>query len=37
VWQTIPGEDGEQLLHAVGRYIDRLERRGGEWRIAHVR
>jgi hypothetical protein len=21
--------------HVVGRYLDRLERRGGEWRIAH--
>ena len=36
VWQTIPDEGGgEQLLHVLGRYIDRLERRGGEWRIAH--
>jgi len=35
VWQTIPDEGGEQLLHVLGRYVDRLERRDGEWRIAH--
>jgi hypothetical protein len=35
VWQTISDEGGEQLLHVLGRYVDRVERRGGEWRIAH--
>lgn len=28
-----PGEDGE-LSMSVGRYVDRFERRNGEWRIA---
>lgn len=28
-----PGDDGE-LSMSVGRYVDRFERRGGEWRIA---
>lgn len=29
------GADGEMASHVfVGRYLDRLERRGGEWRIA---
>lgn len=35
VWQTLADEAGEQLLHVLGRYVDRLERRGGGWRIAH--
>ena len=30
------GEDGQIELFA-GRYVDRFERRGGEWRIAHRR
>jgi hypothetical protein len=29
-------EDGREVVdQAAGRYIDRFERRGGEWRIAH--
>ena len=27
-------DGSERMLQAIGRYIDRLERRGGEWRIA---
>lgn len=36
VWQTMSGRDGEEVvLHALGRYLDQMERRNGEWRIAH--
>jgi ketosteroid isomerase-like protein len=35
VWQTMDRDGREHTLHALGRYVDRMERRGGEWRIAH--
>jgi len=35
VWQTMDRGGEEHTLHALGRYIDSMERRGGEWRIAH--
>ena len=35
VWQTMDRDGQEHTLHALGRYIDRMERRTGEWRIAH--
>ena len=35
VWQTMDRGGAEHTLHALGRYVDRMERRGGEWRIAH--
>jgi ketosteroid isomerase-like protein len=28
-------DGAERVLQALGRYVDRLERRDGEWRIAH--
>lgn len=28
-------DEGRQWIEGQGRYIDRFERRGGEWRIAH--
>lgn len=33
----LPGADGagDTFMVAAGRYLDRFERRGGEWRIAH--
>jgi len=34
-WQTLEYEGAERMLIAVGRYIDRFEKRAGEWRIAH--
>jgi hypothetical protein len=34
VWQTMDRGGAEHTLHALGRYLDRMERRGGEWRIA---
>lgn len=34
-WQTMPLDGGERILAAVGRYLDRFERREGQWRIAH--
>lgn len=34
-WQTVETGDGERLVHALGRYVDRFERREGEWKIAH--
>jgi hypothetical protein len=34
VWQIDAGEGGERTLQALGRYIDRFERRNGEWKIA---
>jgi hypothetical protein len=35
VWQTMDREGEECVLHALGRYVDRFERRDGEWKIAH--
>jgi hypothetical protein len=35
VWQTLDRGGEEHTLHALGRYVDRMERRAGEWRIAH--
>ena len=32
---SIPRDDGVAEVFAAGRYLDRLERRDGEWRIAH--
>jgi hypothetical protein len=32
---TVPGEDGRQMMVVGGRYLDRFERRSGQWRIAH--
>ena len=32
---VIPAPDGKLDMIAAGRYLDRFERRGGEWRIAH--
>lgn len=34
-WQTIARDRQERLLHAIGRYVDRMEKRNGEWRIAN--
>lgn len=34
-WQTLPVDGEERILAATGRYLDRFERREGEWRIAH--
>jgi hypothetical protein len=35
VWQIRIDGDDEVRFHNVGRYIDRFERRNGEWKIAH--
>ena len=37
VWayHSVPPELGEYDLIAGGRYLDKLEKRGGEWRILH--
>jgi ketosteroid isomerase-like protein len=36
VASLVPNQSGpEALMLAGGRYLDRLERRGGDWRIAH--
>src|SRR5262249_15757964 len=35
VWQLEEHDGEERTLQAIGRYIDRLERRNGEWKIAH--
>jgi hypothetical protein len=32
---TIAGPDGDVLMLAAGRYLDRFERRDGVWKIAH--
>lgn len=32
---AIDGEDGEIFLTVAGRYLDRFERRGGQWKISH--
>jgi hypothetical protein len=34
-WQSLEHEGVERMLVAIGRYVDRFERRSGEWRIAH--
>lgn len=34
-WQTVPLDGRERVLVAVGRYLDRFERRQGTWKIAH--
>jgi 3-phenylpropionate/cinnamic acid dioxygenase small subunit len=36
-WHRIPADDENPVrdLTAQGRYVDRIERRDGEWRIAH--
>ena len=31
----IPSPDGPQHMIAAGRYLDRFEKRNGEWRISH--
>jgi hypothetical protein len=36
-WQTMELDGRERILVAVGRYLDRFERRGADWRIAHRR
>ncbi len=35
VWQSHQVDGREATLHALGRYVDRFEKRDGEWRIAH--
>jgi SnoaL-like domain len=35
VWHSIVHEGQDRIVRASGRYLDRMERRGGEWRIAH--
>lgn len=32
---TLAGPDGDILMLAAGRYLDRFERRGGTWKISH--
>ena len=34
-WQTVPVDGRERILAGLGRYLDRFERRNGQWRIAH--
>jgi hypothetical protein len=36
-WHRIPADDENPVrdLTAQGRYVDRIQRRDGEWRIAH--
>lgn len=34
-WQTMEFEGCERILAGLGRYLDRFERRNGQWRIAH--
>jgi hypothetical protein len=36
-FQTVDTGDGDATRMRAGRYLDRFERRGGEWRIAHRR
>jgi hypothetical protein len=36
-YHEVDGADGPIEMEVGGRYLDRLERRGGEWRIAHRR
>ncbi|OHV30886.1 MULTISPECIES: nuclear transport factor 2 family protein [Pseudofrankia] len=35
VWQSAETEGGDRLVVALGRYVDRFERRAGGWKIAH--
>ncbi|OHV30445.1 MULTISPECIES: nuclear transport factor 2 family protein [Pseudofrankia] len=34
-WQSMETDGEERLLLALGRYVDRFERRDGEWKIAN--
>jgi hypothetical protein len=34
-WQTMQIDGRERILSGLGRYLDRFERRDGQWRIAH--
>jgi hypothetical protein len=34
-WQSMEHEGAERMLVAIGRYVDRFEKRAGEWGIAH--
>ncbi|MGN6498852.1 MAG: nuclear transport factor 2 family protein [Tsuneonella sp.] len=36
-YHEVDGEGGRTDIEVGGRYLDRLEKRGGEWRIAHRR
>lgn len=36
-YHEVPGPDGPQDMEVGGRYLDQLEKRGGEWRVAHRR
>ncbi|MGB3807058.1 MAG: nuclear transport factor 2 family protein [Erythrobacter sp.] len=36
-YHEVAGADGAMEMDVGGRYLDRLEKRGGEWRIAHRR
>lgn len=36
-YHEVDGADGRQEMEVGGRYLDRLEKRDGEWRIAHRR
>jgi ketosteroid isomerase-like protein len=34
-WQSLEYQGTERMLCALGRYVDRFQKRAGEWRIAH--
>jgi hypothetical protein len=34
-WQTLDRDGQEFLMLSLGRYLDKFERRNGEWKIAH--
>jgi hypothetical protein len=34
-WQTMEHDGAERMLLALGRYVDRFEKRDGSWRIIH--
>ncbi|KUR73466.1 hypothetical protein AQZ52_00310 [Novosphingobium fuchskuhlense] len=36
-WHEVDGPDGPAEMEVGGRYLDRLERRGDEWRLLHRR
>ncbi|WP_225010134.1 MULTISPECIES: nuclear transport factor 2 family protein [Novosphingobium] len=36
-WHEVDGPDGPQEMEVGGRYLDRLQRRGDEWRLLHRR